>query len=117
MPEPRTDSVFTRALASEILASERYRAGVLAVTGNVGSPRRKEFTVIGDTVNLASRLEQLTKEVDARLLVSDSVALALGPELPSRAMPIDGVTVKGYDAPLRVWRLDFLKAPRRRRRA
>lgn len=108
------------AAAREILAeidrrqvdeSWRLRVGIginggLAVTGNVGSPRRKEFTVIGDTVNLASRLEQLTKEVDARLLVSDSVALALGPELPSRAMPIDGVSVKGYDAPLRIWRLD-----------
>ncbi|HUA32084.1 MAG TPA: adenylate/guanylate cyclase domain-containing protein [Candidatus Binataceae bacterium] len=64
-----------------------------AVVGNIGTEAHMEFTAIGDTVNLASRLQTATKEFDAEILVSEETRAAAQSQF--RWNSLGGIHVKG----------------------
>ena len=71
------------------------------IAGSIGSPKRMEYTAIGDSVNLASRLEGATKVYGVKILISESTVRDL--QKPVRLREIDLMRVKGKDQPVAVY--------------
>jgi class 3 adenylate cyclase len=75
------------------------------MSGNVGSFRRLEYTVHGDTVNTASRIEGLTKTVGGPILLSDSTRTALL-HAPDDLRRVGEVDVRGRQSNVVLWAVD-----------
>ena len=73
------------------------------LVGNMGSKRRKNFTVMGDSVNLASRLEGINRQFGTNLIISESTFLQVKGQFVAREL--DLIRVKGKTRPVKVYEL------------
>ena len=74
-----------------------------AVTGNIGSVTRKQYSITGNVVILASRIEQLTKKFNSQLLISEEVYIRLDPTTKEQYKGLGLIDVKGRGKPISIY--------------
>jgi adenylate cyclase len=85
----------------------------LVTAGNIGSPRRLDYTVVGDTVNIASRIMESAD--GGRILISESTAAEIGQSYRLRKLPLK--RIRGRSEPVRIFSVEWLVAsPEKRKR-
>lgn len=103
---------YNESLAQRGLPPLAFGVGIhcgAVIAGLVGSETMQEFTVLGDVVNVAARVEALTRRLGGDILVTEDVHSVLGDRFRMAAMP--AADIKGKSRPILTWAVESLAHP------
>lgn len=113
-PDPQSDHALRACRMAlslkKTLKTTPFRCGINsgeAMVGNLGSQSRMDYTAIGDSVNLAARLEKVNKIYDTQIVIGPATAAAVKEELLVRRL--DSVVIRGRESHVEVYELRSFK--------